>query len=620
MALAPHQRIGDRYTLISRLGSGGMAEVWLADDEMLDRRIALKFLHERFAQDAQFVERFRREAQSAAGLQHPNVVGVYDRGDADGRYWIAMEHVEGATLKDLITRGLTIGEGVEIIRQVLLGASFAHSRGIIHRDLKPQNVIVDGEGRARVADFGIARAGASEITQTGSVLGTAQYLSPEQAQGLEVTATSDLYSIGVMLYEVLTGQVPFDAETPVAVALKQISEQPRPPSELNSQVSPALDTVVLKALAKDPANRFQSADEFIRALEQAEADPSGAGLGSTASYAPVVVADEPRAVVEDGWMTRRRLIVLALIAALAIAAAVWALTRDGDQLTNVPAVIEKTEAEARSLLQRRGFNVATATVANCAAENTVVEQDPAAGSEAEEGARVMLTVSLGLSVEIPALRNETLADARKRLTDEDLLVQVEQRSSRDVDSGRVIESRPAAGVDVDCGSAVTLVVSKGANLITLPDVLGETQEAAESELERLGFVVNVDTRDADQEEGIVIGEDPGPGSELLRGDEVTIIVSTGAGSVTVPSVEGQSEDGARRVLQSRGLSVEAVSRDTEDADEDGRVLEQAPAAGSRLRQGDFVTIYVGELAEVPEPEPPTATTPEPDDGATGIVE
>src|ERR687892_876815 len=287
MRLEQGQVVDDRYKLISRLGSGGMADVWLADDQMLDRKVALKFLHERFAQDAQFVERFRREAEAAAGLQHANVVGVYDRGVADGRHWIAMEYVEGAALKDLIARGLSVGEAVEITRQILSGAKFAHARGIVHRDLKPQNVLVDGEGRARVTDFGIARAGASEITATGSVLGTAQYLSPEQAQGLPVTAASDIYSVGVMLYETLTRRVPFDAETPVAVALKQVSEQPRPPSEVNPKVPPALDAVVLRALAKDPANRFQSADEFIRALDAAEADPSGGALGDTAAYAPL---------------------------------------------------------------------------------------------------------------------------------------------------------------------------------------------------------------------------------------------------------------------------------------------------------------------------------------------
>jgi eukaryotic-like serine/threonine-protein kinase len=241
MRLEAETLVAGRYRLLGKLGSGGMADVWCAEDTMLDRRVALKFLHERFAQDEQFVERFRREASAAAGLQHPNVVGVFDRGSYDGSHYIAMEYVEGAALNDLIERGLSVPEAVEIVRQVLNGARYAHAHGIVHRDLKPQNVLVDAEGRARVTDFGIARAGASEITQTGSVLGTAQYLSPEQAQGLPVTAASDLYSIGVLLYEALTGNVPFEAESPVSVALKQVSERPRPPSEVNPAIPRALD-------------------------------------------------------------------------------------------------------------------------------------------------------------------------------------------------------------------------------------------------------------------------------------------------------------------------------------------------------------------------------------------
>src|SRR5687768_14474415 len=326
MALAQGQRIGERYTLVSRLGGGGMADVWLADDSMLGRRVALKFLHERFAQDASFVERFRREAQAAAGLQHPNVVGVYDRGETDDRPWIAMEYVEGASLKDLINRGLTVGEAVEIIRQVLQGTKFSHERGIIHRDLKPQNVLIDREGRARVVDFGIARAGASEITQTGSVMGTAQYLSPEQAQGLDVTPSSDLYSIGVILYEALTGRVPFEGDSAVAVALKQVSEQPHPPSRLNPAIPPALDAVVMRALAKDPANRFATADEFIAALDAAEADPATPAASDTARFVPVPVPPpEVLAAEERRW--RWRWILLAVLALALAGLAAWALTR-----------------------------------------------------------------------------------------------------------------------------------------------------------------------------------------------------------------------------------------------------------------------------------------------------
>jgi serine/threonine-protein kinase len=563
--------------------------------------VALKFLHERFAQDASFVERFRREAQSAAGLQHPNVVGVYDRGETDGRHWIAMEYVEGASLKDLIARGLTVGEAVEIVRQVLAGTKFAHDRGIIHRDLKPQNVLVDREGRARVVDFGIARVGASEITQTGSVLGTAQYLSPEQAQGLETGATSDLYSIGVLLYECLTGRVPFEADSPVAVALKQISEPPRRPSELNPQIPPALDAVVMRALAKDPANRFQSADEFIAALDAAEVDPSG----GTALAAAVAEAPPAAVLLDDWepWYRRRWVWALAVLALLLAAVAVFALTRP--EKVNVPAVVDQQLSQAQALLERKGFDVSTIPVENCAAKDTVTEQDPAAGSEVEEGSEVALTISLGLSVKVPPVRDLTVGEATKRLQDEELLVDTRQQASRDVDPGKVIGTEPPAGEEVDCESTVTLLVSKGANLVTVPDLIGSDEAVARSQLEDLGLIVDVNTKDDDAPEGQVIGQSPGPGSELERNDRVTIIVSTGAGSVIVPDVVGQSEDAARSRLGGAGLSVDVIEQDTEDRSEDGRVLEQAPSAGSRVHGGDKVTIVVGVFTE---PETTTSTT------------
>src|SRR3954452_19510969 len=259
-----------RYKVLHRIGSGGMADVWLAEDTHLQRRVALKVLHNRFAQDREFVERFRREAEAAAGLQHPNVVGVFDRGDVDGTYYIAMEYLQGRSLKELIEAGLTPDQSIALIRQILEAAKFAHRNGVIHRDLKPQNVIVDAEGKAKVTDFGIARAGVSEITQTGSVMGTAHYLSPEQAQGLETTAASDLYSIGVILYEALNRRVPFEGDSAVTVALKQVSPKPQRPSAINPEIPPALDAVVMRALAKEPDARFKDADAFLKALDAAE--------------------------------------------------------------------------------------------------------------------------------------------------------------------------------------------------------------------------------------------------------------------------------------------------------------------------------------------------------------
>jgi eukaryotic-like serine/threonine-protein kinase len=625
MALEQGEQIGGRYRLISRLGSGGMADVWLAQDEELDRRVALKFLLERFAQDVQFVERFRREAQAAAGLQHPNVVGVYDRGEADGRHWIAMEYVEGASLADLISRGLSVGEAVEIVRQILAGVRFAHARGIVHRDLKPQNVLVDSEGRARVTDFGIARAGVSEITATGSVLGTAQYLSPEQAQGLEVTAASDLYSVGVILYEALTGRVPFEADSAVAVALKQVSEQPRPPSQVNARVPPALDGVVLNALAKDPHNRYASADEFLRALDAAEIDPQASGVGDTAAWATVGAgaaagaaagalgaeaagagpgAGEPPSA-GGGWWTPRKVIVAVAIALVLLGGGLaYALTREDEQV-RVPAVTGDQLSAAQAQLEAAGFEVATRPEPNCQPINTVLEQDPLAAELAVQGSTVALTVSQGLSVRIPPVRNLPQADARDRLQKADLRVTVKRRASREIDAGRAITTDPPPETEVDCQESVTLIVSRGENVVDLPSVLGLSQEAARSQLENLGLIVNVDITDSDEPAGTVIDQDPVAGTDVGRNDRVTIIVSNGAGTVIVPSVLGQPRDTAADILRSRGLSVDVVEQDTENESDDGRVLDQAPPSGTRLRRGDLVTIYIGNFVA---PEPTTTTT------------
>ncbi|HZL48009.1 MAG TPA: protein kinase, partial [Solirubrobacteraceae bacterium] len=314
--IEPETIIDGRYKVLSRLGSGGMADVYLAEDQLLGRQLAVKLLHLHFAEDQEFVERFRREASSAAGLSHPNIVGIFDRGEWNGTYYIAMEYVAGRSLKTVVREqgALDPAAAIDIVTQILRAARFAHKRGVIHRDLKPHNVIIDEEGRARVTDFGIARAGASEMTLTGSIMGTAQYLSPEQAQGHTVSGRSDLYAVGIILYELLTGMVPFDGETAVAIAFKQVSAEPRPPSELQPGLPAALEVVVLRALAKDPARRFADAEEFIAALQQARQGlPVGvgtvvagaipvAGLGDGGQYAvgPAMSGGTAAAFPESG--------------------------------------------------------------------------------------------------------------------------------------------------------------------------------------------------------------------------------------------------------------------------------------------------------------------------------
>src|SRR3954451_3164893 len=511
MQLAQDTVVAGRYRLLGRLGSGGMADVWCAEDSLLNRRVALKFLHPRFAQDEQFVERFRREASAAAGLQHPNVVGVFDRGIYDGSHYIAMEYVEGASLNDLIERGLSVPEAVELVRQVLAGARYAHANGIVHRDLKPQNVLVDAEGRARVTDFGIARAGASEITQTGSVLGTAQYLSPEQAQGLPVTAAAGIYSLGVMLYEELTGRVPFDADSPVTVALKQVSERPRPPSELNPAVSRALDGVVLRALAKDPANRFTSADEFLQALDVAEQDPSGAAFGDTASYAAVaaVAGTEAPPPPEEppqarGFFTPWRIALLALILLLLAGAIAFFLLRGGgtsDVL--VPTVLKKQQEDATRILSEAGFQVNPKPIPRAnAVQGQVIEQDPTAGSRAPEGSVVTITYTVGLgSAFIPDVEGTTKADAEQQLRKAGFQTAIENQHSNNVKKGNVIGTDPPAGTKLERQKTVTILVSNGPNLVQVPSVVGLDQDSADTQLRDAGFKPHFQKQESSQTKG-----------------------------------------------------------------------------------------------------------------------
>src|SRR6184192_2483683 len=259
-----------RYRIVRKLGSGGMADVYLAEDQELGRRVAIKILNDRHAADDSFVERFRREAKNAAGLSHPNIVSVYDRGTAEGTYYIAMEYLDGRSLKELIvSRGpAPVKTSVEYARQILAAVGFAHKNGIVHRDIKPHNVLVGPEGRLKVTDFGIARSGASQMTEVGSIIGTAQYLSPEQARGSPVDQTSDLYSVGIVLYEMLTGKVPFTGDTPLEIAMKHLSAIPKPPSQVRHDVPHDLDLIVLRALAKDPDERYQTADEMDADLER----------------------------------------------------------------------------------------------------------------------------------------------------------------------------------------------------------------------------------------------------------------------------------------------------------------------------------------------------------------
>jgi serine/threonine-protein kinase len=604
--LQPDLLVDGRYRLVSRIGSGGMADVWCATDQQLGRRVALKVLHPRFAADPQFVERFRREASHAAGLQHPNVVAVFDRGEWDGMPYIAMEHIEGPTLKEIVReRGaLPPALAADVVIQVLRAARYAHKHGIVHRDLKPHNVILDEEGRVKVTDFGIARAGASEMTETGAIMGTAHYLSPEQAQGLAVDGRSDLYSVGVMLYELLTGRVPFDAESPVSIAVRHVSEAPVPPAEVVPAVPPALEAVTLRALAKAPEDRFQDADAFIAALQAARDQPMDAVAYGPAAPPPGVVEEDPR----DG--RRWWLWLLALLALVAIAFGAYTLLAPR-QLT-VPHVVGLRSRVAAQTLQNRGFEVNIERVVNPdVPKDRVATQNPRPGRRAAEGSTVTLVVSDGPGQStVPQVSGLPRARAEAALREAGFKPSVRQVYSADVPSGRVISASPPDGSTAEKGATVALTVSRGAHPVSVPDVVGKDAAEARGLIEGRGLQPAETRRvTARQAAGTVLSQAPAGGTALKPGSTVRLVVAEAPPQAPVPDVSGDTADEARQALRATHFKVRVVHQSVDTPDEDGLVVEQSPPAGTNADRGTTVTIRVGRFTPPATPDGTPTPTP-----------
>ena len=638
-----------RYRIIRKLGSGGMANVYLAEDEELGRRVAIKILNDRHASDDQFVERFRREAKNAAGLSHPNIVSIYDRGEAEGTYYIAMEYLEGRSLKERIVADgpLPIRDATEVIRQILRAIGFAHRRGIVHRDIKPHNVLLvqDGSGdeRFKVTDFGISRTTTSQMTEAGSIVGTAQYLSPEQARGAPVDQRSDVYSVGIVLYELLTGKLPFTGETPLEIAMKHLSEVPKPPSELRPEVSADLDMVVLRALAKDPSDRFESAEEMERELarvagggavtsetaEAATAVLAGAGLAETAptmiSRRPVVAPREEetyrsRYYEYEDPRRRRRPIWPWLLAVLlfvgAIVGGFYAWDRIQEELSaNRPVAVPFVEGqrlpEARRNIREADLRPVPIFRAHLSvARGIVFRQEPSAGERIERGNAVRLVVSSGKPrVTVPDVVGAREADAISTIRAAGLVPNAVDIFS-EAPSGTVIAQDPKGGTSIVRGSPVRVNISKGEQTIGMPNVIGQSYDSAAEQLRRAGFNPVRRDVDASEPEGTVVDQDPQPGSLHPPGTRVTVSVSTGQSTTAIPDVRGLDESSAQATLENEGWEVVIRDTPTQNPDEDGVVISQTPPPGEQAEPGSRVTLFVGRL-QTPEPPPPPPPAPEP---------
>jgi serine/threonine-protein kinase len=631
-----------RYIVMRKLGSGGMADVYLAEDKELGRRVALKLLNDRHANDDQFVERFRREAQSAAGLNHPNIVSIFDRGQAEGTYYIAMEYLDGRTLKELLVRNgpSPVPIALDYARQILGALGFAHRNGIVHRDIKPHNIVVRKDGRLKVTDFGIARSGASQMTEAGSIVGTAQYLSPEQARGAPVDARSDLYSLGIVLYEMLTGKVPYTGDAPVEIAMKHLTAVPDPPSKLRPEVPHDLDAVVMRALAKDPEQRYGSAEEMDADLARVARGVSVsqkteeamtqvlAGAGATTAATMITrpsavtappVYRPPSAYYEETPGRRSVWPWLLGILACAIAAIGGYLIyqRIEQQLSTAKPIavvdvrsVDKTLAVTK--LEEQGFDVKVEQQSSdTVPAGKVVDQDPSPGSRIARGSTVTLFVSTGKErVTVPEVRHLPLNDAIARLNEVRLNPDVHDvYSSAPVQT--VVGVAPTPGQKVLAGSKVRLNVSQGPRQIGIPNVVGTPFPNAQSALEGAGFtVVRVDEA-SDQPKGEVVATDPQGGTTARQGTKVTVTVSKGPAIAQVPRVTGRQQTEAVSLLQEAGFLVTIVKQDVTDPSQDGLVLAEDPHAGQTVKKGAAVTITVGRLVQLPTTTEATTTAPPP---------
>ena len=576
-----------RYELQELIGGGGMADVYKAQDKLLDRAVAVKILHQQYANDAEFVEKFRREATAAAKLAHPNIVNIYDVGEDGGSQYIVMEYVSGPTLKEVIQQKgcLEPIEAVRIAKEIASALESAHRNNLVHCDIKPHNILVMPDGHIKVTDFGIARAvSASTMTYSGSVMGSVHYFSPEQAKGTVITTKSDVYSLGVVLYEMLTGQLPFNGETSVSIALKHLQEEPVPIRQLNPSIPPVLEAIVQKAMSKDPADR-PSSTELYADLNQAKAMLAGRGISQ-------------EAVSNDPFATRM-----------------------------IPRITPEMMAEQRS---ERPAQNPTGSRGDYQPQYQPQEEKSIFKSKSFIAVLVGILVmgffvgsflSFGkfwssAEINVPDVVGKSSVVAQQILEDKNLRVKIVEANDDSVPAGQVVSQYPEAGAKVKEQRLVTITVSKGGQELTMPDLKSMSRSNAEEKLKKMGLKIGaVFEENSKEPAGTVINQDPRSGSKITKGQTVDITVSLGEKKkeVTVQNYTGLSVDSAKSNLEANGLSLGGISEETSTKPK-GTVIGQSPAAGSTTTEGGSVSLIIssgssgGAKADSNQAPTPSAAT------------
>jgi len=614
--------LANRYELGDEIGRGGMARVYIALDRLLERTVAVKVLSTLDAHDDTAVERFRREAQAVARLNHHNIVAVYDWGEDDDTAFIVMEYVDGQTLREVLhdRSRLTALEAAAVAADIADALAFAHRNGVVHRDVKPGNVLITPDGEVKVTDFGIARADSSDaLTRTGSVMGTATYFSPEQAQGLHLDGRSDVYSLGVVLYEMVTGMPPFTADSPVSVAYKHVREEPAAPSEIATDVPGSMDRIVLTAMAKDVDARYQSADALradLLRFERGRPLLGGPMVAATAALDESIVVAAPvepdrrraPATATTATTTRRRgnrtaaivAIGTAFVLLFALIVVLLANSDIGDEeppaaeTVGVPLVIGRTFDEATATLQAQGLAVERQDEDSRSSPNLVLRQDPEEGRKVKKGSTVVLVVSAS-TIAAPDVVGKSREEARVILAAKGVTPRFEEVDSPDRAPGTVLSQDPAPGKPVDKASPFMTIGVAREPAIAVPDVANQDPGPAGATLGMAGFIVS--NRDASSDNvpvGKVIGTDPAAGTMVPRGSPVVLIVSSGPELLPIPNTVNMTRADAEAALLAAGFNV-LVQPQTVPANDPrkGKVLGQNPAGGEAPRL-TTVTIAVGQ--------------------------